>query len=229
MATSKMQKTFNMMVLEHFGYLVGEYNFQVDKILHNDPDVLREGFVEYQSPTTFVSVAGEWYGMEVSFGRAIDDRTFSIYAELVHEFLSLTPEQRQIVCSRDPRHKKEARQLIASQQLQYEKREFANGADRREHELMHHACWLRQYADPFLRGDFSLWLPIHEYKLARMIGEVRQSWKREIRRRFVGLAEGWKAVHVREHMFQSDVDYLARLKAESSKERLKENCEQIGT
>jgi hypothetical protein len=30
-------------------------------------------------------------------------------------------------------------------------------------------------------------------------------------------------------MFQSDVDYLARLKAESSKERLKENCEQIGT
>ena len=209
-----MQKTFNGMVIMHFGYLVSEYNFQVDKDLQKDPDFRLEGFVEFQSPTTFVSVAGEWYDTEVSFGRAIDDRTFAISAELVHEFLSLTPEQRQIVCSLDPRHKKEARWLIASQQLQYEKREFANGADRREHELMQHARWIRQYADPFLRGDFSLWLAIHEYKLAKMIGEVRQSWKREVARRFVGLSEHRKAIYVKEHMFQSDVDYLARLKAE---------------
>ena len=173
-----------------------------------------ETTVEFQSPTTIVSVAGEWYATEVRFGRVIDDRKFAISAELVDEFLSLTPEQRQIVCSLNPRDKKEARQLIASQQLQYEKREFANGADRREHELMQHACRIRQYADPFLRGDFSLWLAIHEYKLARRIGEVRQSWKREVRGRFVGLTEGRKAVYVKEHMFQGEVDYLARLKAE---------------
>ena len=209
-----MQKTFNMMVIDHFGYLVSEYHFWVGKILDHDPDIMLEGFVEFQSPTTVVSVASEWYATEVRFGRIMDDRKFAISAELVHEFLSLTPEQRQIVCSPDPRHKKEARQLIASQQLQYEKREFANGAGRRKHELMQHACWIRQYADPFLRGDFSLWLAIHEYKLARMIGEVRQSWKREISRRLVGLSEGRKAVYVREHMFQSDVDYLARLKVE---------------
>jgi hypothetical protein len=209
-----MQETFNMMVIDHFGYLVSEYHFWVGKILDHDPDIMLEGFVEFHSPTTFVSVAGEWYATEVRFGRVMDDRKFAISAELIHEFLSLTPEQRQIVCSLDPRHKKEARQLIASQQLQYEKREFANGDDRREHELMQHARWLRQYADPFLRGDFSLWLAIHEYRLAKMIGEVRQSWKREISPRFVGLTEDRKAVYVREHMFQSDVDYLARLKAE---------------
>jgi hypothetical protein len=61
MATSKMQKTFNVMVIAHFGYLTDEYNFRVDKILHHDPDVKLEGFVEFQSPTTFVSVTGEWY------------------------------------------------------------------------------------------------------------------------------------------------------------------------
>ena len=72
----------------------------------------------------------------------------------------------------------------------------------------------KQYADPFLRSDFSLWSAAHEYRLAEMIGEVRQSWKREVSRRFVGLTEGRKAVFVREHMFQSDVDYLAQLKAE---------------
>jgi len=209
-----MQETFNTMVIEHFGYLVSEYNFQMSKNLQNDPDFRLEGLVEFQSSTTFVSVAGEWYGMEVSFGWAADDRKFAISAELVHEFLSLTPEQRGIVCSLDPQYKHEARQLIASKQLQYEKREFADGAEKTEHEVIDHARWLRQYADPFLRGDFSLWLAIHEYKLARMIGELRRSWKREIRRRFVGLAEGWKAVHVREHMFQRDVDYLAQLKAE---------------
>jgi hypothetical protein len=37
-----------------------------DKILDHDPDILLEGFVEFQSPTTFVSVAGEWYGVEVT-------------------------------------------------------------------------------------------------------------------------------------------------------------------
>jgi hypothetical protein len=161
------------------------------------------------------SVAGEWYGMEVSFGRAIDDRKFALSAELVHEFLSLTPEQRRTVCSLDPQHKHEAKLLIASKRLHYEKREFTNGAEKTEHQLIDHARWLRQYADPFLRGDFSLWLEIHEYKLARMIGELRQSWKREIRRRFVGLTPARKAGHVREHIFQRDVDYLARLKAES--------------
>ena len=173
-----------------------------------------EGFIEFQSPTTFVSVAGEWYGTEVNFGRVIDDRKFALSVELVHEFLSLTPEQRQIVCSLDPRHKHEARLLIASKQLQYEKRDFTNGAEETEYQVIDHARWLRQYAEPFLRGDFSLWLGIHEYKLARMIGEVRQSWKREVSRRLVGLTEGRKAVYVQEHMFQSDVDYLARLKAE---------------
>jgi hypothetical protein len=214
MATSKMQETFNRMVIEHFGYLVSEYNFQVDKDLQKDPDFKLEGFVEFQSPTTFVSVAGEWYGMEVSFGRAIDDRKFAISAELVHEFLSLTPEQRGIVCSLDPQYKHDAKLLLASKQLQSEKREFANGAEKTEHEVIDHARWLRQYADPFLRRDFSLWLAIHEYKLARMIGELRRSGKREIRRRFVGLSPARKAICIKEHMFQRDVDYLARLKAE---------------
>jgi hypothetical protein len=213
-SNKQMQETLNMMVIEHFGYLVSEYNFWVEKDVQQDPDFRLEGFVEFQSPTTFVSVAGEWYGIEVSIGRAIDDPKFALSVGLVHEFLSLTPEQRQIVCSPDPRHKHDAKLLIASKQLQYEIREFTNGAEEREHQLINHARWLKQYADPFLRGDFSLWLAIHEYKLARMVGEVRQSWKREIRRRFVGLTPARKAIHVREHIFQRDVDYLARLKAQ---------------
>jgi hypothetical protein len=209
-----MQKKFNMMVIDHFGYLVSEYHFWLGKILDHDPDSMLEGFVEFQSPTTFVSVADEWYATEVRFGRVMDDRKIAISAELVHEFLFLTPEKRQIVCSLDPRHKKEARQLIAFKQLQYEKSEFANYDDRREHELMQQARWIRQYADPFLRGDFALWLTVHEYRLAKMIGEVRQSWKMEVSRRVVGMTEGRKLIYVQEHMFQSDVDYLARLKAE---------------
>ena len=209
-----MQRTFNMMVIDHFGYLVSEYCFWLGEILDHNPDIMLEGFVEFRSLTTFVSVAGEWCATKVRFGRVKDDREFAVSAVLVHEFLSLTPEQRQVVWSLNPRDKKEARRLTASQQLQYEKREFVNGAEKMEHELMDHARWLRQYADPFLRGDFSLWLPIHEYRLAKMIGEVRQSWKREISWQLVDLTESREAVYVREHMFQSDVDYLAQLKAE---------------
>lgn len=213
-----MEKTFNMMVIDHFGFLVSEYRFWIGKIVDHDPDIMLEGLVEFRSPTTVVTVAGEWYATEVRFGRVVDDPKFGISAELVHEFLSSTPEQRQIVCSLNPRDKKEAKRIIASQQLHYEKREFASDADRRDHELMHHACWIRQYAEPFLRGDYSLWLPIHEYRLAKMIGDVRQSWKREVSQRavrMIGTPAGRKLIYVKEHMLQSDIDYLARLKAEA--------------
>jgi hypothetical protein len=212
-----MQETFNMMVLEHFEYLVSQYDFRVDKNWQRDPDFRLEGVVEYASPTTLVSVVGGLLDVEVSIGRVGDDRKCSVPTGLVHEFLSITPEEREIICSHDPRRKKESRLLIASKQLQYEKHEFANGDEETEYRVIDHARWLRQYADPFLRGDFSLWLALHEYRLAKMIGEVRQSWKREVSRRDVGMigtTAGRKLIYVKEHMFQSDVDYLARLKSE---------------
>ena len=78
-----MQKTFNMMVVAHFRYLVSEYNFRVDKNLRTNPNFELEGYVEFQSPTTFVAVAGEWYDVEVSFGRVMDDRNFAVSVGLV--------------------------------------------------------------------------------------------------------------------------------------------------
>ena len=66
-----MQKTFNRMVIDQFGYLVSEYDFQVDKDLQKDPDFKLEGFVEFQSPTTFVSVAGEWYELDAPSQRTL--------------------------------------------------------------------------------------------------------------------------------------------------------------
>lgn len=212
-----MQETFNMMVLEHFGYLVRDYTFQVYKDWQRDPDFRLEGVVEYVSPTTFVSIVGGLFDVEVSFGRVGDDRKYSLSIGLLHEFLSITPEEREIICSHDPRHKKEARLLIASKQLHHEKHGLAHGDEETECWVADHARWLRQYADPFLRGDFSLWVAIHEYKLAKMIGEVRQSWKREVSRRDVGMIgtpAGRKLIYVKEHMFQSDIDYLMQLKAE---------------
>lgn len=212
-----MQKTFNKMVLKHFEYLVSDYGFRVDKNWQRDPDIRWEGIVEYVSPTAFVSIEGGWVDVEVNFGRVGDDRKYSVSIGLLHEFLSITPEERKTICSYDPRRKKEARLLIASKQLHYEKNGLAHGEEETESWVADHARWLRQYADPFLRGDFSLWLAIHEYKLAKMIGEVRQSWRREVSRHAVDMIStgaGRKLVYVNEHMFQSDVDYLARLKAE---------------
>ncbi len=61
-----MQATFNMMVIDHFGFLVSEYRFWVGKILDHDPDIMLEGCIEFQSPNTVVFVAGERYATEVS-------------------------------------------------------------------------------------------------------------------------------------------------------------------
>lgn len=122
-----MSETFNKMVIKHFGYLVHDYNFQVYKDWQRDPDIRWEGIVEYVSPTTFVSIDGGWVDVEVKFGRVGDDRKYSVSTGLLHEFMSITPEEREIICSHEPRHKKESRLLIASKQPHYEKNGFAHG------------------------------------------------------------------------------------------------------
>jgi hypothetical protein len=207
-----MQVTFVKMVMEQFQFLVDEYGFQVIKVADSfQYDARAEGYVEFQSPTTFVTVTGEWYWNGVTFGRAIDNRKFALASEQVHEYLSMTPEERAIVCSHDPKYKRSAALLIASRLLQHEKRQYSDKIEEIKNQLADHARWLRQYASSFLMGDFSLWLEIYIYKLQRMIGEHQRAGRSEESLRYVGKDSNGKAILVKEHVFQSGFDYLTKL------------------
>src|SRR5512139_501811 len=111
---------FNQMVEERFRYLVDEYGFQIIKIgsgFQHTP--IAEGYVEYESPTSFVTVTGEWYWNGITLGRSQDDRRFSLSTGLIYEYMSLTPEEREINCSQDPKDNRTAARLIVSKILEH--------------------------------------------------------------------------------------------------------------
>lgn len=211
-----MQDTFNKMVMEHFQYLIEDYHFKIIEISdHVQRDVKVEGFVEYQSSFTFVTITGEWYWNGVAFGWIKDARKFALSSELIHEFVSLTAKERGMVCSPDPKDNRTARNLVNSKRLQHVKREFSSNAEEKDSQLADHARWLRQYADPFLRGDFSRWREIYEYKVARMIGEHKRAGKSEWGLRYAGTDATGKPIHEKQHIFQSSLDYLAASREEA--------------
>lgn len=208
-----MQETFIKMVMEQFQFLIDEYQFQRTKVSeHVQYDARAEGYVEFQSHIAFVTVTGEWNWNGVTFGRAIDDRIFALASEQVHEYLSMTPEERATVCSHDPKDKRSAALLIASRRLQHEKKQYSDKIEEIKNQLADHAQWLRQYASPFLSGDFSLWSEIYDYKLQRMIAEYKRAGRSEESLRYVGKDSNGKAIHVKEHVFQSSLDYLKKLR-----------------
>src|ERR671925_1702014 len=142
-----MEETFIKMASEQFQFLIDEYQFQVIKVYeHVQYDAKAEGYVEFQSPTTFVTVAGGWYWNGVTFGRAKDDRKFALASEQVYEYLSMTPEERAMVCSHDPKDGRSASLLIASRRLQHEKKQHSDKIEEIRDKLADHARWLRQYA-----------------------------------------------------------------------------------
>jgi hypothetical protein len=211
--------TFNQMVEERFRYLVDEYGFRIIKIGTGfQHTTTAEGYVEYESATSFVTVTGEWYWNGITLGHSQDDRRFALSTGLIYEYMSLTPEEREIICSQDPRDNRTAARLIVSKILQHEKKQSASKAEEINSQLSEHAQWLKQYAAPFLRGDFSQWLEIYEYKVSKMIGELKRSGRNEYCLRFVRNDENGKPVYVQEHAFSKSLDYLARLRTEANPE-----------
>jgi hypothetical protein len=73
---------------------------------------------------------------------------------------------------------------------------------------------LLEFAEPFLRGNFSQWLEIYEYK----VNSSRSARLRSGKQEFVRTVSKNKDEHV--SIFQDDFDYLEQLKREYGKE----NC-----
>jgi hypothetical protein len=192
---NKMQETFVKMVREQFQFLIDKYQFEVIELNeHVQYDARAEGYIEFQSLTTFVTVTGEWYWNGVAFGRAKDNRKFAMASEQVYEYLSFTPEERAIVCSHDPKDNRTVASLIASRRLQHEKREYPTKVEEIHNQLVDHARWLQQYAHPFLKGDFSLWFEVYNYKIQRMIGEQKRAGRNEVALRLLGKDDNAKPI-----------------------------------
>ena len=211
-----MSATFVEKVKKHFSFLMEEYGFVVTHEENSKRGSEIEGVVIYSSQSTIVSVNGENGGVGVGFGRTKDSINQKLTVQIVYEFENLDSADRAIVISHNPLDDVRARALVLSKELSRGTRMDSIEQDV-ERQLAEHAHWLNQYADSFLRGDFTHWLEIYEYQVQRMRAEYIRSGKEEFVKE-VGLDKSGKlSVLGKRSTFQSNLEYLEKLKIEYEK------------
>jgi len=205
-----MNKDFYSMVMKHFNYLVTDYGFVVKKAEISENRSQTEGRIEFETATTFVTVSGEQFGADACVGRLKDDKYYHcLDPRAIYEYLSLTQADKEIICSFNPSDDRKARVIVHQNRLLHSKRDSSNHVEDIENQIADNSRWLRQYAKPFLRGDFSRWLEIYEFMVTRQRAERARAGKDELVQ-VVG-----RGKNHRESVFQSSLDYLERLRKEN--------------
>jgi hypothetical protein len=203
-----MTITFSSMVMKHFQYLIKDFGFLVKRVEESEraPDI--EGRIEFESLTTFVIVSSEQWAAGTSVGRIKDDRQrYFLNPAEIHEYLALTEFDKKLLLSLDPQDNRKAKLVSNQNRLLHDKKDTNSVVEDIDNQINDYSKWLRQYAEPFLRGDFSQWLAIYEYKVARN----RAAYIRSGREEFVRIV-GRK--DERESIFQNSLDYLESLREE---------------
>lgn len=213
-----MKNSFYYIALKYFNYLVTDYNF-ILRDLKDDPEASDfEGRIEFESPTTFVTISGLKWTTGVIIGRAKDNRNIHFLDPyVVYEFRNLSEADKKIVCSHAPLDDRKAREIIFNFRLSSKRINKGNTLENIEAELIEYSNWLRQYSEAFLRGDFSQWLNVYEYKVVRTQAEYARSGKSEIGLRIIGKEPSGKPLYEKRSIFQDDIDYLETLKEEYQK------------
>ncbi len=168
-----MTITFTERVKKHFQFLVDEYGFTISHEEGSDRAPDTEGVVKYSSRTTLVGIEKEAMsgGVGVWFCRLKDAaKRAALSASLIYEYRSLSAKEKAIMLSYHPKDDARARDLVWSKGLPWGTR-LDNAETELDRQLSDEARWLRKYADPFLRGDFSRWLELYEYKVAAQKAE----------------------------------------------------------
>lgn len=200
------------MVMNHFEYLITDYDFFLKKMETSERAPETEGLIEFETSKTFVTVSAEQWAAGACVGRVKDDKhRFFLDPSTIHEYVTLAESDKKLVCSLDPRDDRKARALIHQIRLSHKKNDNSSLLEEIDSQIANYALWLRRYATPFLQGDFSQWLDIYEYKVARNRAAHIRSGKKEFVR-VAGMRPDEK-----ESIFQTSLDYLAKLRSEFGK------------
>ena len=132
----------------------------------------------------------------------------------MHEYYFLSKIEKKLICSHNPKDDKDVNKLLIAKKLQHKKRNFRNLNDRVENAIQDYAGWLREYADSFLRGDFSNWFKIYEYKVNTQRAAHIRSGGDEFMKVFDGLEASGKPTYRKESIFQQNLLYVDKLRKE---------------
>ncbi|MBN2118142.1 MAG: hypothetical protein JW730_16315 [Anaerolineales bacterium] len=217
-----MTKTFVQLVKQHFEYLVLKYNFDLLVSTESPRGHPWEGRVEYVTKLTFIDIdctRGESPMIHVS--RMKDLKRYPVSLDTIYEYHNLSEEEKEIIVTRTPdkEFQRKASEILYSKRLSRCVLISTNETDEKkmDFELSLNAKHLFQYAEPFLRGDFSRWLEIYEYQVGKMWAEIFRSGKSEFVLYRAGSDARGKPVYEKRLVFQDSIDYLESLKEEYRK------------
>jgi hypothetical protein len=166
-----------------FRFLQSEYGFAKAFSRQDEKMPPRGCWVQYESPTTVVSVVIDEWGRVLApeIGRAKDrtdaDAVGNISLRQVYEYETTTAEERALLLSQDLSVLSNGLEVVRKRALAFSSligsEASPDGDFQTARQIEAHARLLRQYGEPLLRGDFSSWLAIHEYALRWLVaGEM---------------------------------------------------------
>jgi hypothetical protein len=212
-----MEKTFVQMVKLHFEYLIRKYSFDLLTSVESPRGHRWEGRVEYATKLTFIDIdCARGESPMIQIGRIKDIKKHLVSLDLVYEHLHLSREEKDLVLTHTLNKglQKRVSEILYKKNLSPHIPISNNPAEKMDLELSISSKYLLQYAEPFLRGDFSRWLEIYEYKVEKMRAEFIRSGKDEYVLYHMGSDEKGKPIYGKRPVFQDSMNYLERLKEE---------------
>ena len=211
-AAQTVKGCFLSAVMQHFQYLLTDYGFEIKMVdLSRHPPESEER-VEFESPTIRVSIVNNQRAADVIIYRMQDDRyRYFLHMLQIREYHLLSEAAKQVTCSLDPQDTAAAETLHQAAGSRSPRLPSESAFQYLDSQLAEYSKWLREYAEPFLRGDTAQWLAIYEYDVSSSRAAYIRSGKEE----FVRTVPDNK--DERRSIFQNRFDYLEKLREEYGK------------
>jgi len=210
--------TFVEKVKKSFQYLESEFGFKI--VLSNNSKIRpqTDGMVKYESSTTLILIDSETGYATVRIARVVDGEKYYITPVDIHEYISTTKQEKELLLSPNPKDQSVASTLFNEKFLLNQPGwKDSKGTEQDvEKELKNFSNWLRERSNLCLEGDFSKWPMFYEYKINRARADYLRRGKDELGyARVKGDDGNWKLI--KQSIFKDDLDHIKKLKQEFSK------------
>jgi hypothetical protein len=206
-----MQATFVNLVQDYFEFLLNEFGFTLISTNESPRGDRWEGNVKYVSRSTYVELnSSRGENPSLWIGRIMDREKHVLSIQVIYEYITLSNDEKKIVLSIPSG--RQAASILAKKQLIHQVPNTENLDARKKLQIELFAKTLLQYGLPFLRGDFSQWLPIWQYQFEKLTVENTRAGRPD----FVPIVttddKGQFKVIGKESPFKKTLDYIQELK-----------------
>jgi hypothetical protein len=212
------EMTFVDRVKKYFGFLESEYGFKMTLESNSDIRPQTDGAAEYTSDNTVVVIDSETGSAAVWFYRVQDGRKYELDPVAVHEYLTTSDKEKELLLSTNPKDQSASSALFNQKFLLNQpgwKSEDGTTQAKLEIRLSNYATWLKAHANLCLKGDFSQWPKFYEYKTHRARADYLRRGQNELVYARVKDADGNYKL-IKQSAFKDELEHIEKLKKEFS-------------